>query len=108
MLVIGDVTGRGAHAASITAQARYTLRTAAVLTGDPLVALATLNHALLARRDAALCSLAALALSEDPRQPVRLAVAGHPPPLLIAGEGVSEAAPSRTRCWAPSAMSNGG
>ena len=37
MLVVGDVTGRGARAASITAQARYTLRTAAVLTGDPLV-----------------------------------------------------------------------
>lgn len=92
MLVIGDVTGRGAHAASITAQARYTLRTAAALTGDPLVALATLNRALLARRDTALCSLAALALSEDPLQPVRLAVAGHPPPLLVAGEGVSEAA----------------
>lgn len=91
MLVIGDVTGRGAHAASITAQARYTLRTAAALTGDPLVALATLNRALLARGGSALCSLAALALSEDPRQPVRLAVAGHPPPLLVDGEGVREA-----------------
>ena len=45
MLVVGDVTGRGASAAAITAQARYTLRTAAMLTGDPLVALATLNRA---------------------------------------------------------------
>jgi Stage II sporulation protein E (SpoIIE)/GAF domain len=92
MLVIGDVTGRGAHAASITAQARYTLRTAAVLTGDPLVALATLNRALLARHDSAMCTVAALALSEDPLKPVRLAVAGHPPPLLVDGEGVVETA----------------
>jgi serine phosphatase RsbU (regulator of sigma subunit) len=92
MLVIGDVTGRGARAASITALARYTLRTAAMLTNDPLVALATLNRALLARRDTSLCSIAALALSEDPTQPVRLAIAGHPPPLLIDGETVSEAA----------------
>lgn len=92
MLVIGDVTGRGARAASVTAQARYTLRTAAVLTGDPLVALATLNRALLARRDSALCSVAALALSEDLSQPVRLAVAGHPPPLLVDGETVTERA----------------
>ena len=92
MLVIGDVTGRGAQAASITAQARYTLRTAAALTGDPLVALATLNRALLARGDSALCSVAALALSEDPLQPVRIAVAGHPPPLLVDGEAVSEVA----------------
>ena len=91
MLAIGDVTGRGAHAASITAVARYTVRTAAVLTDDPLVALRTLNRALLARGDA-LCSLAAMTLSEDPAEPVRLAVAGHPPPLLVDGEQVTEVA----------------
>lgn len=90
MLVIGDVTGRGAQAASITAQARYTLRAAALLTGDPLVALTTLNRALLARRDSALCSVAAIAISETPGEPVQLAVAGHPPPLLVDGEGVTE------------------
>jgi serine phosphatase RsbU (regulator of sigma subunit) len=90
MLAIGDVTGRGAEAASITAVARYTLRTAVALTGDPLLALATLNRALLARADPALCSLVALALSEDPDQPLRLAVAGHPPPLLVNGESVTE------------------
>lgn len=92
MLVIGDVTGRGARAASVTAQARYTLRTAAALTGDPLVALSTLNRALLARGDSALCSVAALAISEDPLKPVRIAVAGHPPPLLVDGETVTEVA----------------
>lgn len=94
MLVVGDVTGRGAQAASITALARYTLRTAAILTDDPVAALATLNRALLARRGAALCSVAALALSEDPSLPVRIAVAGHLPPLLVTGEDVSEIAPA--------------
>jgi serine phosphatase RsbU (regulator of sigma subunit) len=92
MLVIGDVTGRGARAASVTAQARYTLRTAAALTGDPLVALSTLNRALLARGDSALCSVISLAISEDPTAPVRMAVAGHPPPLLVDGEEVAEVA----------------
>ena len=92
MLVIGDVTGRGARAASITAVARYTLRTAAVLTDDPLVALRTLNRALLARGDTALSIFAAMTLSEDSFEPVRLAVAGHPPPLLIDGESVTEVA----------------
>jgi serine phosphatase RsbU (regulator of sigma subunit)/ketosteroid isomerase-like protein len=92
MLVIGDVTGRGARAASVTAQARYTLRTAAGLTGDPLVALATLNRALLSRGDAALCSVAAVALPHEPMHPVRIAVAGHPPPLLVADGSVEEAA----------------
>ncbi|MDX6581409.1 MAG: hypothetical protein QOI10_593 [Solirubrobacterales bacterium] len=92
MLVIGDVTGRGAAAASVTAQARYTLRTAAWLSGDPLVALATLNSTLLARSDSALCGLVAFALSSDAAQPVRLAIAGHLPPLLVDGDAVTEVA----------------
>ncbi|HET9197836.1 MAG TPA: SpoIIE family protein phosphatase [Solirubrobacterales bacterium] len=92
MVVIGDVTGRGAKAAAVTAHARYTLRTAAALTGDPVVALRTLNRELLTRQGAALCSVAALAISEDPSEPVRLAVAGHPPPLLVDGEEVTEVA----------------
>ena len=90
LLVIGDVTGRGARAASLTAVARYTLRTAASLTGDPVTALETLNRALFARGDSSLCSVVALALSEDPTRPVRLAVAGHPLPLLIDGDRVAE------------------
>jgi serine phosphatase RsbU (regulator of sigma subunit) len=92
MVVLGDVTGRGARAASITAQARYTLRTAGVLSSDPVTALETLNRALLVREDAALCSVVALALWKDPGLPVQMAVAGHPPPLLVDGEAVSEAA----------------
>src|SRR6185295_3327915 len=83
MVVIGDVTGRGAKAAAVTAHARYTLRTAAAITGDPVVALRTLNRELLARSGTALCSVAAMAVSEDPSEPVQLAVAGHPPPLLV-------------------------
>jgi serine phosphatase RsbU (regulator of sigma subunit)/ketosteroid isomerase-like protein len=94
MLAIGDVTGRGARAASIAALARYTLRAAAALTDDPVTALDTVNRALLARGDTALCSVAVVMLSDDPLQPVRLAVAGHPPPLLVGGEAVSEVASS--------------
>lgn len=91
MVVIGDVTGRGAKAAAVTAHARYTLRTAAALTGDPVIALRTLNRELLARSGTALCSVAAMAISEDPAKPVQLAVAGHPPPLLVDGGTVTEA-----------------
>jgi serine phosphatase RsbU (regulator of sigma subunit)/ketosteroid isomerase-like protein len=94
MVVIGDVTGRGAKAASVTAHARYTLRTAAALTGDPVVALETLNRELLARHGATLCSVAAMAIDEDPSRPVRLAVAGHPAPLLVDGDSVVEATAS--------------
>jgi serine phosphatase RsbU (regulator of sigma subunit)/ketosteroid isomerase-like protein len=91
MVVIGDVTGRGAQAAAVTAHARYTLRTAAAITGDPVIALRTLNRELLARRGTALCSVAAMAVSEDPAEPVQLAIAGHPPPLLIDRDSVAEA-----------------
>jgi serine phosphatase RsbU (regulator of sigma subunit)/ketosteroid isomerase-like protein len=91
MVVIGDVTGRGAHAAAVTAHARYTLRTAAALTADPVIALRTLNRDLLARSGTALCSVAAMAIAEDRTEPVRLAVAGHPPPLLVDGDTVTEA-----------------
>jgi serine phosphatase RsbU (regulator of sigma subunit)/ketosteroid isomerase-like protein len=91
MVVVGDVTGRGAKAAAVTAHARYTLRTAAAITGDPVIALRTLNRELLTRSGAALCSVAAMTMSEDSADPVRLAVAGHPPPLLIDGDSVREA-----------------
>jgi len=94
MVVIGDVTGRGAKAASVTAHARYTLRTAAALTGDPVVALETLNRELLARHGATLCSVAAMAIEEDSSRPVRVAVAGHPAPLLVDGDSVTEATSS--------------
>jgi phosphoserine phosphatase RsbU/P len=90
MVVIGDVTGRGAQAASVTANARYTLRTAGTLTGDPVVALETLNRELLARSGPALCSVAAIAIDEEPLAPIRLAVAGHSPPLLIDRDSVVE------------------
>jgi len=91
MVVVGDVTGRGAQAAAITAHARYTLRTAAAITGDPVAALRTLNRELRARRGTALCSVAAMAVSQDPDEPVHLAVAGHLPPLLVDGDSVAEA-----------------
>ena len=91
MVVIGDVTGRGAQAASVTAHARYTLRAAAALTGDPVIALETLNRELLSRRGASLCSVVAMAIGEDVSRPVRLAVAGHAPPLLVDGDSVTEA-----------------
>jgi sigma-B regulation protein RsbU (phosphoserine phosphatase) len=90
ILVVGDVTGRGARAASITALARYTLRTASAITGDPLAAISALNRALLNREGPALCSVAALAIREKSSD-VRIAVAGHPPPLIVDGSNVREA-----------------
>ncbi|MCB0876852.1 MAG: SpoIIE family protein phosphatase [Solirubrobacterales bacterium] len=93
MVVIGDVTGHGARAASLTALARYTLRAASAMTGDPRRALAELNRALLRRPGAALCSVAALTLDQPARGRVRVAVAGHPPPLIVHEAGTREVDP---------------
>ena len=46
-LVIGDVCGKGAEAAAITALARYTLRASVLHTREPAQVLAELNEALL-------------------------------------------------------------
>ena len=52
IVVIGDVAGKGAPAAALSAVSRVTLRTAGRLTGDPRAALDELNHALRRREHA--------------------------------------------------------
>jgi anti-sigma regulatory factor (Ser/Thr protein kinase) len=84
LVVMGDVAGKGAGAASLTALARYTLRTAAMLTGDPQAALAALNVGLMRRGDVAYCTAVLISLieSEDGAR-VRVLSAGHPLPVLM-------------------------
>ena len=47
VVVLGDVRGKGAEAARVTALARYTLRATAMQTQDPSAVLSTLNEAML-------------------------------------------------------------
>ena len=56
MVVVGDVAGRGAPAASLTAYSRHVLRTSAQLHEDPLDAIAFLNRQLYERPGPALCT----------------------------------------------------
>jgi len=87
MLVVGDVVGRGAAAASLTALARHTIRTAGMLTQDPGVALRMLDSALAERSEQALCTVAIAVLPDGPdaaRSPsVQIVSAGHPLPLRL-------------------------
>jgi PAS domain S-box-containing protein len=85
MLAIGDVVGRGAAAASVTALARHTIRTAGKLTSDPRSAALMLDESLKQRTDLSLCSAILLVLPDTDDDPVRasLLVAGHPLPLLV-------------------------
>jgi PAS domain S-box-containing protein len=82
MAVMGDVVGRGAAAASLTAMARYTLRTAGSLVGTPTMGLARLNDNLRERGEMALCT-AAIVLLRDGTKEASLVSAGHPLPYLI-------------------------
>jgi PAS domain S-box-containing protein len=98
MLAMGDVMGRGAQAASLTALARYTIRTVGRLTGDPHLAALMLDQSLKEGTDMSLCTAVILVLpsgDDDPVQ-VSLLVAGHPLPLLVragAVETVGEPGP---------------
>lgn len=84
VVTVGDVSGKGARAASVTSLARFTMRTAAGITGDPHAVLSTLNASLLRRPDGDLCSaVVAVLAEEDGRASVRVLRAGHPAPLLV-------------------------
>ena len=86
IVAIGDVAGHGPEAAALTALARYTLRTAAELTGDPVRAIAQLDSSLRQRGEMSLCTgvCLRLRLAADGRPAtVAIACAGHPLPLLV-------------------------
>ncbi len=93
MIVVGDVVGRGAKAAALTALARHTINTACTLTGDPRQALSLLNRRLHGRGDQPLCTAAIVVLSNAAERAADAVVvsAGHPLPLLVRGTGVEEA-----------------
>ena len=93
-LVIGDVCGKGAEAAAITAVARYTLRASVLHSRRPAHVLAELNEALLRQGlDYRFCTV--LYASVTPRPDgceVVLATGGHPLPLVIRASGSVEQA----------------
>jgi serine phosphatase RsbU (regulator of sigma subunit) len=94
--VIGDVCGKGPEAASLTALARYTVRTASSPDSTPSEILRTLHDSISSERaDLRFCT-AALARIQSPsngRGPARLTVAlgGHPLPLVLRKSGKVEA-----------------
>ncbi len=89
-VVIGDVCGKGAEAAAVTALARYTIRAAAVRRRSPRAILGMLSDAMLLQSEGRgrFCTIAC-ARVEFGRVPARVTVAcgGHPLPLLVRGDG---------------------
>jgi hypothetical protein len=91
MVVVGDVAGRGAPAASLTAYSRHVLRTAAQLHDDPLDAVTFLNRQLYERPGPALCTLCCVLLEERGEgAKATMICAGHPRPFAIRRDGTPE------------------
>jgi serine phosphatase RsbU (regulator of sigma subunit) len=91
-LVVGDVSGKGAEAAAVTALARYTLRAAVLDETSPSDALRRLNAAMLADRSGQFATvvLAYVAEAAGGALAIRLALGGHPPPLVVRAAGEVE------------------
>jgi serine phosphatase RsbU (regulator of sigma subunit) len=89
--VIGDVSGKGAEAAAVTALTRHTLRTASLLGSDPAADLALLNRAMLADSGRHFCTVVCGRLHREAGGlHCRFANGGHVPPLLLRHNGTVE------------------
>src|SRR5579875_742287 len=93
--ILGDVSGKGARAAAITAAARHTLRTAAVVNSDPAANLELLNRMLLGDLGIPeFCTAVCARLRpRTGRLGVTLAFGGHPPALVLRACGRVEPVP---------------
>jgi PAS domain S-box-containing protein len=87
--VIGDVAGKGAEAASLTAMARHTLYATALDEPSPARNLELLNEAMLRRTapDAFCTVIVARLCPGDGGTAITLATGGHPPPLVLHADG---------------------
>jgi serine phosphatase RsbU (regulator of sigma subunit)/anti-sigma regulatory factor (Ser/Thr protein kinase) len=86
--VIGDVSGKGADAATVTALVRYTLRTLAFADRPPSDVMRDLNAAVLRERyEDRFCTLALARLQPGGAGRATICVGGHPPPMICRPDG---------------------
>jgi PAS domain S-box-containing protein len=88
-LVVGDVCGKGAEAAALTAMVRYTLRAECVHHSSPCDVLSLLNAAIIRQLgDGRFCTVLHGRVTVGAgRARLVLAAAGHPPPLVLRAGG---------------------
>jgi serine phosphatase RsbU (regulator of sigma subunit) len=93
LAVIGDVCGKGAAAAAVTALTRYTIRAVAMREDEPATVLRGLNEAMLRQLgDDQFCTVACARLEPAPGGfELDVARGGHPAPLLVRADGYIEA-----------------
>ncbi len=88
-IVMGDVCGKGADAAALTALARHSLRAAAIEHDDPSQILSLLNEAILRSESDGRFVTAAYAQLDPSVLRLRIALAGHHQPRLLRDGDVS-------------------
>ncbi len=94
-IAIGDVCGKGAEAAALTARARYTIR--ALADRDASEVLRSLNESVIRDRellvDPLLSALFARVSVKEGGVALEMAAAGHPRPLVLRPDGAVEPVP---------------
>jgi sigma-B regulation protein RsbU (phosphoserine phosphatase) len=90
-IVLGDVCGKGASAAVVTALARYTVRAEALHVSSPAAVLAGLHRALLTYYPETFITALYLLLDQVPEgHRLTMATGGHPLPLCRRADGSME------------------
>ena len=88
-MVVGDIEGKGVAAAAAVGLARHTIRAIVNVDPTPEVVISALNRALL-EDEQRMCTLAYVLLERHQnRFGLRVSLAGHPPPIMIASNGAS-------------------
>lgn len=87
LIMVGDVTGKGVGAAALTSLVRYTARAASDFDRRPAQVLARVDAALRRRPALSVCTALCLRISLERGT---IAAGGHPLPLHLSEEGVSQ------------------
>ncbi|GII02604.1 PP2C family protein-serine/threonine phosphatase [Planobispora takensis] len=93
LVTLGDVCGKGARAAVLAGQVRHSLRTLLLLEGRPERIVGLLNRSLLAspaKSPFVTMVLGAVHSAAGGHTRLELAIAGHPAPLVLRGDGTVE------------------
>jgi serine phosphatase RsbU (regulator of sigma subunit) len=91
LVLVGDVSGKGAEAAAVTALVRYTLRAVAQHALPLTDVLRSVNEALIdERQDSEFCTVCLARYAPNGEATFDLVLAGHPLPLLLRRDGTVE------------------
>jgi serine phosphatase RsbU (regulator of sigma subunit) len=85
LVVVGDVSGRGLHAATMMAALRYSMRAYAAQRSSPAEILRALSNLVSVRRDGHFATVLC-ALIDVAGRTITCANAGHPEPLVVDGQ----------------------